>query len=139
MHRPSPGPSTPPPPPLGGGAVVTTVLVAGVGALALWQSMGPSSCSNELRLTVAAAPEIAPALRQAADRWVAHASAPGGQCIAVDVAAVGAADVALAIANGGGVALTGLTPLVAAGSVASATTPPASPAGSVSAASLPAP
>ncbi len=95
----------------GRAAIVTMMLVVGVGALALWQSVGPSSCSGEIRLSVAAAPEIAPALRQTADTWAAAASAPGGQCVAVDVTAVAPADVALSIANGGGVAVVGLTPL----------------------------
>jgi Ca-activated chloride channel homolog len=100
------------------------ILVVGVGALALWQSVGPSSCSGEIRLNVAAAPEIAPAMRQVAESWAASASAPGGQCVAVDVTAVASADVALAVANGGGVVVAGLTPLTA----------PASPAPSGSAA-----
>src|SRR5262245_41495351 len=72
----------------GRAAVVTMILVAGIGALAVWRSMGPSSCSGELQLTVAATPEIAPALQDAADSWATGASAPGGECIAVDVTSV---------------------------------------------------
>ncbi len=95
----------------GRAALVTMILVLGVGALAIWQSVGSGSCTGEIRLAVAAAPEIAPALRESAESWAAGASAPSGQCVAVDVTEVASADVALAIANGGGVAITGLTPL----------------------------
>jgi hypothetical protein len=112
---------------------VTALLVAGVGAVALWQSVGPSGCTGELRLSVAAAPEVAPALRQTADRWAATAHAPGGECVAVDVVASTAADVALAVANGGGVALTGLTPLATAAPTSSASASPAAVASSAKA------
>src|SRR5262245_44273134 len=95
----------------GRAAIVTIVLVAGIGAVALWQSVGSTQCSGEIRLSIAAAPEIATAVKQTADSWAASAHAPSGECVAVDVTALTAADVALAVANGGGVALTGLTPL----------------------------
>jgi Ca-activated chloride channel homolog len=95
----------------GGRAIfVTLVLVAGVGALVVWQSVGKNaSCSGEVRLSVAAAPEISPAVQQTANTWAATAHAPGGQCVAVDVAPVNSAEVASAIAANGGVTLTGLT------------------------------
>jgi Ca-activated chloride channel homolog len=91
---------------------VVVVLVAGVGALVLWQSVGgggASGCSGEVRLSVAAAPEIAPAIQQTANGWATGARAPGGQCVAVDVTPVNAAEIASAIAANGGVTLTGLT------------------------------
>ncbi len=110
----------------GRAAVVTMILVVGVGAFALWQSVGPSTCSGEIRLSVAAAPEIAPAMRETAESWAAGAGAPGGQCVAVDVTAVAPADVALAVANSGGAVVSGLTPL--------SSPAPASPAPSASAA-----
>ncbi len=116
-------------------AVVTIVLVAGVGALALWSSTGGESCSGTVQLSVAAAPEIAPVLSQSATRWAAGARGAGGECVAVKVDPISPADVALAVADGGGVALTGLTPLVPAapvppspGASASPTPPPAPPA-----------
>ncbi len=126
----------------GRAAIVTALLVAGVGAVALWQSVGSSACTGEIRLSVAAAPEIAPALRQTADRWATTAHAPSGECVAVDLIASTSADVALAVANGGGVALTGLTTLATAaptsGSTASsAASPTAAPAAVASSAKAP--
>jgi Ca-activated chloride channel homolog len=104
----------------GRAAIVTIVLVAAIAAVALWQSVGPTQCSGEIRLSIAAAPEIATAVKQTADSWAASAHAPSGECVAVDVAALTGADVALAVANGGGVALTGLTPLSTAASASPA-------------------
>jgi hypothetical protein len=107
-------------------AIVTIALVAAVGALAVWRSMGTSSvgCSGEVRLSVAAAPEIAPVLSQAASRWAAGARGDGGECVKVDVAAVAPADVALSIANSGGVVLSGLTPLTPSSASPAATASP---------------
>src|SRR5262249_15642879 len=61
--------------------IVILALVAGVGALVLWQSVGSSGCSGELTLRVAAAPEIAPAVRQSGEEWAKGLRAPGGQCV----------------------------------------------------------
>jgi Ca-activated chloride channel family protein len=103
---------------------VAVVLVAAVGALVVWQSTGNGSgCSGEVRLSVAAAPEIAPAVQQTASDWAAGAQAPGGQCVAVDVTPISSAEIASAIAANGGVTLTGLT----AASPASSPAPAAAP------------
>ena len=91
--------------------LVIVALVAAIGALVLWQSGGSgggSSCSGEQRLTVAAAPEIAPAVRDTANAW-ANSIKAGGQCVAVDVAAANPLDVTMAVAARGGVTLTGLS------------------------------
>ena len=91
--------------------LVIVALVAAIGALVLWQSGGSggtSSCSGEQRLTVAAAPEIAPAIRDTANAW-ANSVKAGGQCVAVDVAAANPLDVTMAVAARGGVTLTGLS------------------------------
>lgn len=115
--------------------IVTTVLIAGVGALVLWRSAGSNAtCNGEVGLSIAAAPEIAPVLAHASRRWAEGARGSGGECVVVDVRSVEPADVALAVANGGGVALAGLTPLAPAaplpGTSAVALPPPA-PAPSV--------
>jgi hypothetical protein len=96
----------------GGRAVfVVLVLVAAVGGFVVWRSTGGAGagCSGEVQLTIAAAPEIMPAVQQTANTWAAGAHAPGGQCVKVNVAAISSADVASAIAANGGVTLTGLT------------------------------
>jgi Ca-activated chloride channel homolog len=99
---------------------VTIVLVAGFAVLALWRSTGTGGdgpCTGQVRLTIAAAPEIAPVLSHVSARWAEGARGSDGECVAVDVSAAEPADVALAVANGGGVALAGLTPLAPAAPV----------------------
>jgi len=116
--------------------VATTVLVAGFGLFALWRSTGgDATCTGEVRLTIAAAPEIAPVLTHVSARWAEDARGGGGECVAVDVTAAAPADVALAVASGGGVVLAGLTPLAPASPVPGSTptpsptdAPPARPA-----------
>jgi len=104
------------------------VIVAGAGVFALWQAAGgDETCSGESRLTIAAAPEIAPVLAHAAVRWSDSARGPDGECVAVEVTSAEPADVALAIADRAGVALAGLTSLAPAASAApapAATEPP---------------
>lgn len=101
--------------------VATIVVLAGVGVFALWRSSGQdATCSGQVRLTIAAAPEIAQVLRRESSRWAESARGADGECVVVDVTSVEPADVALAVANGGGVALAGLTPLNAAAAVPSA-------------------
>jgi hypothetical protein len=103
--------------------LVIVALVAAIGALVLWQSGGSggtSSCSGEQRLTVAAAPEIATAIRDTANAWASGVQSAGGKCVAVDVTAANSLDVTMAVAARGGVTLTGLsTATTAAGASAS--------------------
>ncbi|MBX6748971.1 MAG: substrate-binding domain-containing protein, partial [Micromonosporaceae bacterium] len=104
------------------------VLVAGAGVFTLWQTAGgDETCSGEVRLTIAAAPEIAPVLAHASVRWSDTARGPGGECVAVEVTSAEPADVALAIADRAGVALAGLTSLAPAASSAPPVTRPAAP------------
>src|SRR6185436_3922787 len=63
----------------------------------------------ELRLTLAVASEIAPAIRDTASEWAASARAPDNQCVAVDVRPIEPADVAVAITGAAGVTLPGLS------------------------------
>src|SRR5262245_28005060 len=70
--------------------------------------MASSACSASVRLTVAASPEIAPAVREAASRWVRTQPRVQDQCIDVDVAAVQSAEVAAAIAGDHGVNISGI-------------------------------
>jgi Ca-activated chloride channel family protein len=57
------------------------------------------SCGNTVQLSVAAAPEIVPAVQATADQWVATKPKIGGSCVAVAVAAADSADVGAAIAG----------------------------------------
>ncbi|HTJ39146.1 MAG TPA: substrate-binding domain-containing protein [Dactylosporangium sp.] len=76
-------------------ALVTVRVVSGAGG----------SCSGGVRLLVAAAPEIEPAVREVADRFAAGKPEVGGDCVQVQVKAADSADVAglLAARAGGGV------------------------------------
>ncbi|MEU4560322.1 substrate-binding domain-containing protein [Actinoplanes sp. NPDC023936] len=61
-----------------------------------------------MRLTVAAAPEIAPAVQQIAQQWTAGGAEVSGTCVAVDVADENPADIAGAVSRDHDVALAGL-------------------------------
>jgi Ca-activated chloride channel homolog len=87
-------------------AMALVVLVAG-GWLAYQRFTGPG-CSGRLQLTVAAAPEIAPAVQNAAATWVQDGAKVGGTCVAVTVNPVDSATVAGAIASEHKVSLTGV-------------------------------
>ena len=114
---------------------VTSVVVVAFGVFALWRSSGgDATCNGQVRLSIAAAPEVAPVLTHASARWAEGARGGGGECVVIDVTAAEPADVALAVANNGGVALAGLTPLNPAASAsasASATPSPTVPRPSV--------
>ena len=60
------------------------ILVA-AGAWFGYKRLGGPSCSGETRLTVSATGEIAPAIHQAADAWVAGGASADGTCVKVDV------------------------------------------------------
>src|SRR5258705_10076204 len=96
---------------LGNGArafFVAVGLVAGVGALVVWQSVGGGGgggglgCSGEVRLSVAAAPEIAPAIQLAGNGWADTARAPGGPGGAGDGSPGNPAQIPSAVAATGG-------------------------------------
>ncbi|MEO3746310.1 VWA domain-containing protein [Plantactinospora sp. B5E13] len=68
---------------------------------------GPD-CAGEVKLAVAAAPEIAPAVQATAADWMAGGAAVGETCVVVEVTASEPVDVAAAIAGQHGVSLNGI-------------------------------
>jgi Ca-activated chloride channel family protein len=73
-----------------------------------YQRFADSGCSGEVRLTVAASPDVAPAVQQAAKTWTAGGAAISETCVVVDVSSVNSATMAAAVASRHGVSLTGL-------------------------------
>ncbi|WDZ84971.1 VWA domain-containing protein [Micromonospora cathayae] len=94
----------------GAGAVAsaTALVVVVAGAWFGYQRLAEPACSGQVELTVAAAPEIAPAVQAAAGQWVADGAAVGGTCITVNVAAQDPVEVAAAVAGKHGVTLAGV-------------------------------
>ena len=88
-------------------AATATLVVAGGSWFAVQQFGGPD-CTGRVGLAVAAATEIAPAVRTAADRWMADGAAVDGVCVAVTVTGVDPAAQAAAIARSHQVSLAGL-------------------------------
>ncbi|MCO8271102.1 substrate-binding domain-containing protein [Actinoplanes sp. TRM 88003] len=84
-------------------AAVAVVVVAG-GAWAGYQQWSDSGCAATVQLDVAAAPEIAPAVRSAAEAW----SRAEGTCARVTVNAADPAGVAAAVGGEHGVNLAGV-------------------------------
>ncbi|GAA1764880.1 substrate-binding and VWA domain-containing protein [Luedemannella helvata] len=78
--------------------MTTVAVVGGFLTLVVLQRRG-SSCEGELRLTVAAAPEITPAVDATAQSWVKDAKGPNNECVSVEVTAAEPVDVAAAIAS----------------------------------------
>lgn len=89
-------------------AAAMTLVVVLAGSWIGYQRLNKPSCTGILRLTVAAAPEILPAVQTAANAWVAKGDGVNGTCVAVDVTGVNPASMAAAIGGKHGVALTGL-------------------------------
>ncbi|MFK3979555.1 VWA domain-containing protein [Micromonospora sp. NPDC050397] len=85
-------------------ALVGLVLGVSVG----YQQLTGSGCAGQVKLTVAAAPEIAPAVQAAADDWSDQDDAAGDACLALSVTAADPADVAAAVATAQGVGLAGV-------------------------------
>jgi len=78
-------------------AAVTLAVVA-TGTWAGGRLLAGPSCTGEIRLSVAATPEIAPAIRSTAAAW-AETATVDGKCVAVDVTGQESADVAAAVAT----------------------------------------
>jgi hypothetical protein len=93
----------------GGGQAVVTLLVlvlligAGAGGWYGYRTFGhhdsASSCQSDTTLTVAAAPEIAPAVSALATDWNAKTTSADESCVHIDVAAVAPSSEAAAIAG----------------------------------------
>ncbi|WP_207914546.1 substrate-binding domain-containing protein [Micromonospora sp. KC213] len=92
----------------GAAAVATALAVVVAGTWFGYQQLAGPSCSGEIQLTVAATPELAPAVGDAADQWVKDGAAVGGTCIAVTVASADSVEVAAAVAGKHGATLAGV-------------------------------
>ncbi|MFC8617027.1 substrate-binding and VWA domain-containing protein [Micromonospora purpureochromogenes] len=92
-----------------GAAAAATALVVVVGGTWFgYQQLAGPSCSGEIQLSVAAAPELAPAVQRASAQWVEDGAAVSGTCIAVNVSASEPVDVAAAVASKHGATLAGV-------------------------------
>ncbi|MEU4369791.1 VWA domain-containing protein [Micromonospora chersina] len=89
-------------------AAATALAVVVAGSWFGYRQLAGPSCSGRIELSLAAAPEIAPAVRGAADQWVADGAAVGDTCIAVNVSAAEPVDVAAAVASKHGATLAGV-------------------------------
>ncbi len=76
-----------------------TVLTAAVGGWTGYKLLSQPSCADQIRLPVAAAPEIEPAVRAMTEQWTATKPRINGKCVAVAVTAADPADIAAAIAG----------------------------------------
>jgi hypothetical protein len=84
------------------------IVVVLAGSWLGYQSLADAGCSGQVKLTIAAATEIAPAVDQAAQQWVAGGANVNGTCVAVSVTGVNPATTASAVAAKHGVTLTGV-------------------------------
>jgi hypothetical protein len=84
------------------------IVVVVAGSYIGYQQLSDSGCTGSIKLNVAAATEIAPAVEQAANKWVADGAAVSGTCVAVAVSAINPATMAAAIAKEHQATLTGL-------------------------------
>jgi Ca-activated chloride channel family protein len=75
-----------------------------------YRRLADSDCTGSVKLTVAAATEIAPAIEQTAQQWITDGANVGGTCVSVNVTGVNPATMAAAVAREHKVALTGLGP-----------------------------
>lgn len=72
-----------------------------------YRRLSDSGCSGRVTLTVAAATELAPAVDQAAQQWVADGANLDKTCVAVTVTGVNPATMAAAVARQHNVTLSG--------------------------------
>ncbi|WP_433793708.1 substrate-binding domain-containing protein [Actinoplanes sp. CA-252034] len=86
------------------------IVVVIAGTYLGYQQFAASGCSGSVRLTVAAAPEIVPAVKSVADQWTKAGAAVGDTCVAVDVTEELPATIASAVTRDHSVALIGLNP-----------------------------
>lgn len=89
-----------------GAAMAIVVVIAG--SYFGYQQLSDSGCTGQIKLTVAAATEIAPAIEQTAQQWITDGANVNGTCVAVSVTGVNPATMAAAVAREHRVALTGL-------------------------------
>jgi Ca-activated chloride channel family protein len=84
------------------------IVVVVAGTWLGYQQLADKGCSGQIKLTVAAATEIAPAVDQAAQQWVSNGANVRGTCVAVNVTGINSATMAAAIAREHKVVLTGV-------------------------------
>jgi Ca-activated chloride channel homolog len=89
-----------------GAAMAIIVVIAG--SYLGYQQLSDSGCTGQIKLSVAAASEIAPAVEQTAQQWMTDGANVNGTCVAVNVSGVNPATMAAAVAREHRVALTGL-------------------------------
>ncbi|MDQ7907854.1 substrate-binding domain-containing protein [Phytohabitans sp. ZYX-F-186] len=94
----------------GAGAIavaVALVVVVG-GSWFGYRELAGSRCTGEMKLALAASPEIAPAVRSTVESWRADGGSAGGTCVAVDINEVNSVDMAAVIAAQHNVGLAGV-------------------------------
>jgi Ca-activated chloride channel family protein len=89
-----------------GAAMAIVVVVAG--SWLGYQQLAGKKCTGQVKLSVAAAAEIAPAVEQTAQQWIADGADVNGTCVAVAVSAINPATMAAAVARQHRVTLSGL-------------------------------
>ena len=75
------------------------IVVVIAGSYIGYQQLSDSGCTGSIKLNVAAATEIAPAVEQAANQWTTDGGAVNGTCVSVSVTGVNPATMAAAIAH----------------------------------------
>ncbi|MEU7908747.1 substrate-binding domain-containing protein [Actinoplanes sp. NPDC049118] len=89
-------------------ALTTVAVVAVVAGVRLGISgLSGAECSGEVRLAVAAAPDVAPAVRAEAEAWTSEKAEVDGVCVRIDVEAADPADVTALLSTKQRAALTG--------------------------------
>lgn len=84
------------------------IIVVLAGTYLGYERLADSDCTGSVKLTVAAAPEIASAVEQTAQQWITDGANVNGTCVAVNVSAVNPATMAAAVAREHKVGLTGI-------------------------------
>jgi Ca-activated chloride channel homolog len=87
---------------------VVALVVVTAGSYFAVQKLSAATCSGQAPLTVAAAPEIADAVKDAVAQLVTDGAEINGACVAIEVTSADPADVAAAIAAPHGVTLNGV-------------------------------
>ena len=84
------------------------IVVVIAGSYIGYQQLSDSGCTGSIKLNVAAATEIAPAVEQAANQWSTAGGAVNGTCVSVSVTGINPATMAAAIAREHQVSLPGV-------------------------------
>jgi Ca-activated chloride channel homolog len=86
------------------------VIVVLAGSWFGYRQLSDKGCTGQVKLTVAAATEIAPAVEQVAQQWITNGANVSGTCVAVNVYGINPATMASAVAREHKVTRTGLGP-----------------------------